>query len=317
MNKLVSILIPAYNVGAYIRQCLDSIVGQTYQNLQVVVVDDGSKDDTLSICQEYAAKYSYIEVHSQANAGVATARNVLLSYAKGDYVLFVDADDWIELDMVEYLLGIAIGKNADIVTCGRVVNDTKPSTAVPTQEEWNQNKVIYEFLRHVKYNGSLCNKLIKMSLLHNVRFHCGISYGEDALFMWQVLQNVNSVAITDKQLYHYRMNDNSLSHQSWSPEKKGTGHLVWQRISEDTGRGWKQYLDIAKARFALEDMWGLYFASLSGYPYDEHIKTRQENVKRNLANIRKTKLDGYDRYITAFLLSYWYGFGRIIKLIKR
>ena len=206
MNPLVSVLIPVYNTEKYLPACLESIAGQTYPNLQVVVVDDGSKDASLSIAQEYAAKHPFIEVYHQENAGVAAARNNLLSHVKGEYVLFVDSDDWIEPDMVDFLVKKAKEYKVDMVTCGRVVNDDLPKVECSIVELWNQEHVIKEFLRHVSFNGSLCNKLIRVDLLHDVKFHFGISYGEDALFVWNVLQHVKQVLVTDKELYHYQMN---------------------------------------------------------------------------------------------------------------
>ncbi len=306
MNKIVSILIPAYNVGAYIRQCLDSIVAQSYRNLQVVVVNDGSTDDTLSICNEYAEKYPYIEVYFQANAGVTTARNTLLSYVKGDYVLFVDADDWIESDMVEYLLNIAMSTDADIVTCGRVVNDTKLSTNIPKIEEWNQDKVIYEFLRHVIFNGSLWNKLIKTSLLHNIRFHCGISYGEDALFLWQVLQGVEKVIVSDKQLYHYRMNESSLSHQSFG-HKKMTGYKVWTKICEETEELYPQFLNVAQARFCIETTLLLRDASHCGYREVDNVRMLQQTIRKYRYCLNHVNITSIKMKIYVFLAcrSYW------------
>lgn len=311
-NILVSVLVPAYNVEKYLPQCLDSIVNQTYQHLQVVVVDDGSKDNTLSIAQEYAAKYSFVEVYHQENAGVATARNNLLSHVKGDYVLFVDSDDWIEQDMVEFLVDKVQTYNAEVVTCGIVVNNTEISSDY-RQKIWNKETVIEKFLFHKELSGSLWNKLVKTSLLHNIRFHSQISYGEDALFCWLVFQQICTLVWTDRQLYHYRKNMNSISRQKWTPDKKGTGHLVWQTICDDVVKSWPQYLDIARARFALEDMWALYFASLCNYKYNEHIKIRQQNIRKNLYCIRKYKIDGFDKYLTAVVLSRWYGLGRILK----
>lgn len=313
---MVTILIPVYNTAKFLRHCLDSIIAQTYQDLQVVLVDDGSTDESLAICKEYANKYPYIEVHHQANAGVAAARNKLLSHVTGDYVLFVDSDDWIEPQTVEYLVTEAQRSQADIVTCEAIINDQPITNKEIKEEEWTQEHVVYEFLRHVIFNGSLCNKLLKAEQIKGIQFAKGISYGEDALFIWQVLQNIKKILITNRQLYHYRRNFNSISHQQWSPEKKGTGHLVWKTICNDVVKQWPQYTDIAKARYALEDMWGLYFASLSGYKYDEHIKERQDNIKKNMAHIKKYKVDGVDKYIVALILCRWYRFGQILKLIK-
>lgn len=314
-NPLVSILVPVYNVEAYLPQCFDSLLGQTYSHLQIVLIDDGSSDGSWRVMQEYAARDKRIEIYHQENQGVGATRNHLLEKIKGDYVLFVDSDDWVELDMVEFLLGKASENNADVVTCGNVINDGITRT-VYKEEVWAQEKVVKEFLRHVIFNGSLCNKLIRAVLIGNNRFDCRISYGEDALFCWYVLQNVEKIIVTDRQLYHYRKNPQSISRQKWTPEKKGSGHLVWKTIVKDTAIRWPQYLSIAKARFAIEDFWGIYFAAISDYPSDKYIKRRQKCVLENWSLIYNSKLLTLDKLLVAFLLSKWYKFGKVVKWLK-
>lgn len=315
-NPLISILLPVYNTSAYLPQCLDSVFAQTYTNLQVVLVDDGSKDNSLKICQQYAAKDPRIEVYHQENHGVATTRNHLLEKVKGDYVLFVDSDDWIEPDMVEFLVGKALSNQADIVVCDNVKNDGACSEEY-REKRMDQETTIKKFLFHKELSGSLCNKLVKTSLLHGIRFDNRISYGEDALLCWHVLQRVHTIVQTDRRLYHYRRNENSLSHLNWTPDKKGSGHLVWEAITKETQKKWPQYLDIAKARFAMEDFWGLYFAALCNYPYDEEIRIRQKNVKKNLRHIITLQLDHWTKILTAAILCQWYGFGGILRKILR
>ena len=313
----VTILIPAYNVVSYIPKCIDSILGQTYHNLQVVIIDDGSKDDTLAVAQSYAAKDSRVEVYHQENQGVAATRNNLLEKVNGDWVLFVDADDWIESDMVDSLLNLAVKKNAEIAECKNVINDTTCDKDDPTITVWNQEEAVFRFLRHKDFSGSLCNKLVKSSLLYNEQFHCGISYGEDALFCWHLLQKVKTVVRTTAQYYHYRMNENSLSHLSWTPEKKGSGSITWSTITKETAEWWPQYQDIAKARYAIEDMWGLYYASLAKYPYDEHIRSRQLNVRDNLRLIRKSGLISMNKIVTCYALAYCYPLGKLLKYTRK
>lgn len=302
---MVTILIPVYNTAKFLRHCLDSIIAQTYQDLQVVLVDDGSTDESLAICKEYANKYPYIEVHHQANAGVAAARNKLLSHVTGDYVLFVDSDDWIEPQTVEYLVTEAQRSQADIVTCEAIINDQPITNKEIKEEEWTQEHVVYEFLRHVIFNGSLCNKLLKAEQIKGIQFAKGISYGEDALFIWQLLQRVQKVLITNRQLYHYRMNDTSISHQTFGP-KKMTGYIVWEHINQDTDLLWPQYHDIARARWGIECMWLLYFAAKSNYKYDHHIQKIQRNVRRQFKYIHKTKLLNHSKILFAVLISHFY-----------
>lgn len=302
---MVTILIPVYNTAKFLRHCLDSIIAQTYQDLQVVLVDDGSTDESLAICQEYANKYPYIEVHHQANAGVAAARNKLLSHVTGDYVLFVDSDDWIEPQTVEYLVTMAQRSQADIVTCEAIINDQPITNKEIKEEEWTQEHVVYEFLRHVIFNGSLWNKLLKAKQIKGIQFAKGISYGEDALFIWQVLQRVQKVLITNCQLYHYRMNDTSISHQTFGP-KKMTGYIAWEQINQDTDLLWPQYRDIARARWGIESMWLLYFAAKSNYKYDHHIQKIQRNVRLQFKYIYKTKLLNQSKILFAVLISHFY-----------
>lgn len=316
IKPLVSILIPVYNVEKYLPQCLDSVCGQTYDNLQIVIVDDGSTDKSSTICDKYASKDERINVYHKENGGVAAARNDLLEHIRGEYFLFVDADDWIEVTMVESLIGIMNQSNADMVVCGMVKNANIPNLSDKSYSTLGREQTVKSFLEHIWLNGSLCNKLIKTSLLHNEKFRSGISYGEDALFCWHLLQHVTIVAICTLQLYHYRMNNTSLSHQNWTPEKKGSGTIVWMTITNETKQLWGHYVDIAQARWAIEDFWGLYYASLSGYPYDKHIKERQINVRKNIRLMLRTCLVSKCKVAVAFVLAYWYPLGRFLKYIR-
>ena len=312
-NKTVTILTPCYNVGRFLPKYFETVLGQTYHNLQVVLIDDGSNDNTWTVMQEYAARDSRVEVYHQENQGVAATRNNLLDKVKGDYVLFVDSDDWIELDMVEYLVEVALKYKSKFVMCDRVINDAKPKHSEPEIKILSQEQAVHDFLRHEYFVGSLWNKLLDGSLFHNVRFLCGISYGEDALFCWGILQKVNHVVVTDRQLYHYRMNEGSISHSKWSPEIKGTGNVVWNTISKETKQLWPNFYNIAKAKYVIEDMWALIFASMSGYPFDVQTKHRQEHLRDNLALVRRSGLINMKKIIAAYALAYCYNSGKLLR----
>lgn len=299
-KPLVSILSPCYNVEKFLPKCIDSIICQTYSKLQIVLIDDGSKDNTWGILQEYAANDLRIEVYHQENQGVATTRNKLLDKVKGDYVLFVDSDDWMEPDMVEFLVSKATENNAEVTMCGMVVNDT------PVKVEYNESlmskeECIRAFLLHKELKGSLWNKLVKKSLLHNARFHCGISYGEDALFCWDFLQKAQRVVMTDRQLYHYRMNDASLSHEGFGP-KKFSALMVWTTICKDTEEMYPQFVDIAKGHFCFS-MLVLYKNALhSGYPKDEITDTLAGVVMKYREKMRRMKCASMKWYMYSWIV---------------
>lgn len=316
-QPLVSILSPCYNVENFLPKCLDTIIGQTYSNLQIVLIDDGSKDNTWKIMQCYAAKDERIEIYHQENQGVAHTRNNLLDKVKGDYILFVDSDDWMELEMVKYLVEKAVATNASIVACSMVKNDDYYENTLPQEDLLERPKAVFEFLRHVRFNGSLCNKLVETSLLHNVRFHCGISYGEDALFVWNVLQNVDRMLLTNKVLYHYRMNKDSISHQTFG-KNKITGHETWRIINEECATLWPQYINIAQARWGMEDMYLLRQAGQSNYEKDEYICMMQKTVFQFLQQMKTTGLlKGVKEVFNANIICRWYGYNKLYSVLNR
>lgn len=306
MQPLVTILSPCYNVGRFLPKYFETVLGQTYNNLQVVLIDDGSKDDTWAVMQEYAAMDSRLEIYHQENQGVAATRNNLLDKVKGDYVLFVDSDDWIELDMVEYLVGVALENSSKFVMCENVINDAEPRNSEPEIKILSQEQAVHDFLRHEYFVGSLWNKLLDSSLLHNVRFHCGISYGEDALFCWRVLQKVDKFVMTDRQLYHYRMNEGSISHSAYGP-KRMSAHLTWKILSEEASSMWPKFADIAVANYAISDMWQIFDACRSSYKIDKNIKECQRNLRDHLSLILKSDLISIKKKVFAILAAYSYG----------
>lgn len=309
MLSKVSILIPVYNTEKYLERCLLSVVSQTYNNIQVVIVNDGSTDSSLKICERFVNEYSFIELYSQSNQGVATTRNNLLKKIEGKYFLFVDSDDWIESDMIESLVSVIETQNTDMAVCGSIVerenqNSTVIKNLTPV-ENLDRNNAIKLFLYHERLNGSLWNKLISTELIKGVYFDSSVSYGEDALFIWENLKKVKSIAIIKSQLYHYQVNSQSISHQKFGP-KKLSGHKVWKRIAEDTARGWKQFETLAKANYAVSDFWLLVFAAIDNYPHDDNIRLFRRNLKDRIGSIYKLHLLSSPKLIMAgcFILNY-------------
>lgn len=322
MNSSVSVLIPAYNVEAFLSQCLESVVNQTYRNVQVVVVDDGSTDGTWAIAQQFADCYSFVEAYHQENTGITLVRKALLSHAKGDYIIFVDGDDWIEADMVERMLSTVERTGSDVVVCGNIQElpgETKyrPFVAEALTIQGNEN-VVGCLLRHKDINGSLCNKLVKRKFYENITFYKDIWYGEDCIITWQVLNNgVEKLHVMPDCLYHYRMNADSITHLSFN-YKKMNGHLVWKIISQETKQKWPNLYHVAMGTFVQQDIMLLYFAAQSNYKSDKPLNEIKKNVRENMHYMKDAGISNPRRLLLGYSLSCAYPLASsLIRLLFR
>jgi len=297
---MVSILVPVYNAAPYLRECVASLTEQTYKDLQIVLINDGSTDDSLDILMELQRQDNRIEVYSQSNNGVATTRSHLLDKAKGDFVLFVDSDDWIELNTIEILMREQQREDFDIVSY------QLGATSGNHDNVYNRDQILKLFLEHISFRGSLCDKLIRRSLFDRVEIDRTVSYGEDALIVWQVLLKVDKVRVLNDELYHYRVNENSLSRQPFNG-KKFSAYTTWERICSDTEEFCPHYRAISRARFACEMTQILKDAAAHAYPHNSNVRLLQEEVRRDGGNIRKTGISSMKMSAYAWLVShnYW------------
>ena len=217
----ISIVIPVYNTSKYLKQCIGSILNQTYKNLEIIIVNDGSKDNSLSIIKEFKNQDKRIIVVDKKNGGLSSARNAGIKIASGEYILNVDSDDWIEPNTCETLIKTAIDNDADIVI-GNIYLEYKNK-----QKKWKDlNKNIkyknFEYLDAFfieNGKGTVCNKLIKRSLyIDNKIFHPeGISLGEDTSTLLRLALKSETIIKIPNYIYHYRQNEFSMMH---SKEKK-------------------------------------------------------------------------------------------------
>ena len=311
MTPLVSVIIPIYNVEAYLPQCLDSVISQTYSNLEIVLINDGSTDNSLAIANKYAANDSRIIVVDKPNEGVAATRNVGIATIKGEYVQFVDADDWIEQDMIEKMLNTALRNDCTIVSCGDILEYSDKKTLInnPVKEETifsEKKQVIRLFLEHKNMNGALRTKLFKRTLFDGLCFDPDVSYGEDALFVWQMLQSNSNcpIAFVPESYYHYRMNDASISHSFG--KLKFTAYKVWKTITDDTELLYPDLLYKAQASFCNQMTMILFDASINGYQYDGNIQRLQEIVRKYRTVLMKQKECSFRKmFFIRFLCSHY------------
>ena len=210
-EDLISVIIPVYNVEKYIERCIESITRQTYTNLEIIIIDDGSKDNSKAICQELENQDKRIKVYSQANKGAAAARNYGITKANGEYIGFVDSDDYIELDMYELLLKNIMETNSQLVVCNWFEGDKNnwiKNEKFPTKNILTVTEAFESF-----YWSMFCfNKLFKKNNLNNTRFSENCGWGEDALFCFNYFNNIKDIALCISPKYYYRKNFNSTTH---------------------------------------------------------------------------------------------------------
>ena len=217
---IVSVIVPIYRVEKYLRQCIDSIVSQSYMELEIILVDDGSPDNCGQICDEYAKKDSRIKVIRQANGGLSAARNAGLEIATGDYISFIDSDDYIDENLYKDIMNIFCKQNVDIVkfTSRRVIGDkiiTYPHTC--GINVMCARDALLDFLNHE--GACAWNKVYKREVIGDIRFPVGRVF-EDTAVVYKFIANSKQYAVYDKPYYFYRYNDSSITQTSFSPKAR-------------------------------------------------------------------------------------------------
>ncbi len=219
--KNISVIVPIYNAEQYLEKCIDSIINQSYTNLEIILVNDGSTDNSGAICDEYAKRDSRIIVIHKENGGLSSARNAGLDIARGEYISFVDSDDWIEHDMLETLYNACVSNDAE-VSCGGRYDVYPRSTIVglcPQKSECvSAVEMIRKLFASVECDCSVCDKLFERSLFDKIRFPIG-QINEDEAIIYNLLNDVKSVAMVNKPLYNYFHRSSSISTSDFTERK--------------------------------------------------------------------------------------------------
>ena len=204
-KALISIIIPVYKVEKYLEKCIQSVINQTYENLQIILVDDGSPDNCGKICDEYAQKDHRIEVIHKSNGGLSDARNKGLEIAKGEYIGFIDSDDYIESDMYEVLYNLLKQYNAYVSICN-FYTVSQGKIAIKNAEngikEYNRIEILKEVLLDNNIQSYAWNKLYKKELFDEIKYPVGKKY-EDIGTTFYLLEKCNKVVVTGKPEYYY------------------------------------------------------------------------------------------------------------------
>lgn len=237
-NFKISVIVPVYNCDKFIDTTVNSIVNQTYKNLEIILVNDGSIDSSPEICDAWAEKDSRIKVIHKLNGGASSARNAGLDIASGDYIAFVDGDDYIDSDMYEIMLGHIMQYGADAAACGMVrENKNAPD------EEWGSADAELEIVDNIELLKQIgqacgilpvspCNKLFSKKVIGDIHFDTRFKYAEDVLFNYYVAKNINKMVVQNNARYHYVNNADSVSHIVFD-EHRFDEHRVMDIILDD------------------------------------------------------------------------------------
>ena len=211
-NDLISIIIPVYKVEKYLEKCIESVLKQTYTNLQIILVDDGSPDNCGKICDEYAKKDSRIEVIHKANGGLSDARNVGISKAKGRYIGFVDSDDYIKEDMYEILLNLIKKYDADVSICN-LYDVIDGNECIRNKEngirEYSRLDILKEVLLDKNIQSYAWNKLYEKELFDEIKYPIRKKY-EDIGTTFYLFEKCNKIVVTSEPEYYYLKRADSL-----------------------------------------------------------------------------------------------------------
>lgn len=213
MNSLISVIVPIYNVEKYLQKCVDSIINQTYKNLEIILVDDGSPDNCPKMCDDYAKKDSRIKVVHKENGGLSDARNVGMEVATGEYISFIDSDDYISLDFYETLLQTMIDNDSDIVECSVVkfYENEKFDEYSDDQMIKNFNTVdgLEELINENSFHQYVWNKLYKSNIALDIPYAVG-KLNEDEFWTYQVFGKAKKVTRIYKTMYYYFQRGSSI-----------------------------------------------------------------------------------------------------------
>lgn len=290
MERLVSIIIPVYNVENYLGECLNSVINQTYSNLEIILINDGSTDKSGKICDEYALLDKRIKVIHKKNEGVSSARNMGIDLAKGEYIAFVDSDDLINEKYISSMYQNCIETNSDLTFCrfskyedGRVI---KVQEKMPECLEVNINEVnfvnfICQFFNFKKnIFGSCCRTLYKKDIIKSNRFNPNIKISEDLLFLLQTMLTSKRISSVNEHLYFYRQSRKSTT--SLYKKKYLNSQLT---LHKELQKFFNLFYDKKIKR-----LFEAYSCLLCYYVLSNEIKFKSKNTKTNIKAVCESDL---------------------------
>ena len=283
MEPLISVIVPIYKVESYLRQCVDSILNQTYTNLEVILVDDGSPDNCGAICDEYAAKDARVKVIHKPNGGLSDARNAGLKIATGDYYYFVDSDDMLPAYSIKTMYDLMHQHNGDMVIGGfeRFYDETE-EVFFSTESD---GLTTYIYSQKEAFKDFYIDGCQAWAVLYRRHVHEGIYFpkgeiNEDEAVIFPLLERCQCVVVTNRVVYSYRCREESITTSSFSAKK-----LAWAKHCRDNlafiQKKYPQLEPMAAARYRGSILWSLREIALSSEQFAEERRQLTTELRRN------------------------------------
>ena len=303
-NELISIIVPVYNVEQYLEKCVDSIINQKYKNLEIILVDDGATDSSGKLCDELAKIDNRIKVYHKENGGLSDARNYGVERATGDYIGFVDSDDYIDSEMYEELYEAIKKENVDVVECNLKIIYPDRVELFTEQKYYNvytKQEYLEEYLKIEKIFGSACVRLIKSDVVKKLKFPVGKLY-EDTYYAYDLIEKVDSYVIMNNPYYNYLMRENSITNTKFNPRIFDLIEIVekFHKTTYEDYPGLKEAADCRKMY--------AYFSVLNSILLEENYRDNEyyseilSYFKRNYISLLKNKYINRNRKLSVILI---------------
>ena len=287
MEPLISVIVPVYKVEQYLHQCVDSILNQTYHNLEVILVDDGSPDSCPAICDEYAEMDHRVRVIHKVNGGLSDARNAGMAVMNGEYLSFVDSDDLLPVDAIETMIKIALEENADLVIGGHNRFEDIPTESADMEtfvQRWTPAEAMADMLR----NGCASwARLYRRELHKTILFPVG-EINEDEAIVLPLLEKCKTIAVTNAVVYYYRCRPESITTTVFNRKK-----MVWVKHCRDNLTFIRErYPELeadAAARYRGSLLWTLSEIALCSQDFTQYTRQLIQELKDNRQLFMKTE----------------------------
>lgn len=254
VNELVSVIVPVYNVEKYLNKCIDSLINQTYKNIEILLIDDGSTDKSGKICDSLKNKYKNIKVYHKENGGLSDSRNYGIEKAKGKYVMFIDSDDYIDCDFIQKLLYSLINNNSDICSGAKKYEHYSKITIINDGDGFSlsSKETLKKMILKQDIDNSVCDKIFKKELFDNIKFPEN-RYYEDIATTYKLMLNSVYISHVNHVYYHYVMRSNSISKEEFN-YKQFDSLLFTMQQKKDIVRIYPDLLLECNANYYLELM---------------------------------------------------------------